>query len=251
MSHEEGSQEAILRTQRGFVHLLQRTDADYLGVDPTRTSLTGTGGTLKVGKHGGKPNKSGGVYKFETGFTWRSPTVELNDIGFLQASDEINHFTWVGYSVKKPFSIFNTAQINYNHWGRWDFGGKLLYAETHMNTNFWLKNNWRVGAGANYNQMEISNNALRGTTALRKPPGYGYDLSFESDSRKKITFEANLSKVGAFEKAVKFLSLNAGIQYQPINAVRLSIIPGYRRIKRKQDQFVANVGYNGTTTIHS
>lgn len=42
-----GSAESILNTQTSIVHLFQRVDADHVEVDPTRTSLTGTGGILR------------------------------------------------------------------------------------------------------------------------------------------------------------------------------------------------------------
>jgi hypothetical protein len=244
-SRVEGSADAILRTQRGFVHLFQRIDADHHELDPTRTSLTGTGGTIRIGKYGGNPNKDGGIYKFETGLTWRSPGLELNDVGFLLTSDEINHFAWGSYVIQQPFSIFNNAQINYNHWGRWDFEGQYLYSAFNTNAQVWFKNQWRFGGGFTYNPLEISNNALRGHTALRKPPGYGYDFNISSDSRKEITFQASSSSGAAYEKGVRFLSLEAGIQFQPFNALGFSVVPGYTRLERKQDQFVAHVTYEG------
>lgn len=247
VSQVRGTEQAILKTQTGFVHLLQRADADYVEVDPERTSLTGTGGTIKIGKYSGNPNKNGGIYKFETGVTWRSPLLELNDIGFLAAADEINHFTWGSYNIQQPFSIFNNARINYNHWARWDFGGRFLYTAINTNAHVWFKNNWRIGGGFTYNPLEISNNALRGATALRKPPGYGYDAYVESDSRKKVTFEVNMSSGAAYEKSVKFFSMRGGLQFQPFNSLRFSIAPGYTRVERSQDQFVANVDFAGQT----
>lgn len=145
ISHVSGSKESILATQTGFVHLLQRSDAEHLGVDPNLTMLTGTGGSIKIGKYSGVPDKKGGVYKFETGVTWRSPHLELNDVGFLLAADEINHFTWGSYNLQQPFSIFRNARINYNHWGRWDFGGNLLFVAFNTNSHLWFKNNWMMG----------------------------------------------------------------------------------------------------------
>ncbi|HUR31670.1 MAG TPA: DUF5916 domain-containing protein [Saprospiraceae bacterium] len=244
-SRVEGSEDAILRTQRSFVHLLQRTDAGHLELDPNRTSLMGTGGTVKIGKYSGEIDKNGGVYKFETGVTWRSPQLELNDIGFLLAADEINHFAWGAYAIQQPFSIFNNAQFNYNHWARWDFGGRFLYSAFNINTHTWLKNHWRTGGGLTYNPLEISNNALRGTTSLRKPPGYGYNFYVQSDSRKKITYDAFVSGGAGFKQTVKYFSIGGGINFQPINSLRFSIGPSYERGERKQDQFVANVDYNG------
>lgn len=247
MSHVEGTTDAILRTQRSFVHLFQRSDATYTTLDTSRTSLTGTGGTIKLGKFGGTPDKHNGYYKFETGVTWRSPELELNDIGFLLSADEINHFAWGGYNIQKPFSVFNSASLNYNHWARWDFGGTFLYSAFNTNLNLWFKNNMRIGGGFTYNPLEISNNALRGSTALRKPPGYGYFANFQSDSRKKITFQFFVSKGAAYEKAVDYFDISAGVQYQPINALKISIDPGYGYGIRRQDQFVAHSVYEGET----
>ena len=77
-----------------------------------RTSLTGTGGTVRFGKAGGKTGKHGQVFKFETGLTYRSPELELNDIGFMLTANEINQFTWAGLQFQKPFSIFRNARLN-------------------------------------------------------------------------------------------------------------------------------------------
>jgi len=242
-----GSRESILASQTNFVHLLQRTDAPHLGVDTTLTSLTGTGGSLKIGKYGGPDNKIGSVVKFETGVTWRSPHLELNDIGYLGTADQINHWTWIGYNLQQPFSIFRNASINYNHWARWDFGGRFLYNAFNTNAHLWFKNNWMIGGGFNLNPLDISNNALRGTTALRKPAGYGYDVYITSDSRKKVTFDANLGKGGDFDRELSFFNTGFGIQYQPFDAVSVSINMGYGRSRRNKDQFVANVRYGDVT----
>jgi hypothetical protein len=245
LSRVEGTADAIQRTQTSFVHLLQRRDADHVNYDPTRTSLMGTGGTLKVAKFGGKQNEQGGTMKFESGVTWRSPELELNDIGFLSAADEITHFTWTAYQIQQETKLFRSAEFNYNHWFRWDFSGKFLYNEYNVNSNAWLKNYWRVSGGFNYNPYDISNNALRGTTALRRPPGYGVNLSVQSDSRKKVNLRLNYSGGAAYQQAVTFRGFYGGISVQPIDAMQFSISPSYERSTRKQDQFVANIPYAG------
>ncbi|MFM2394999.1 MAG: hypothetical protein RLZZ546_2982, partial [Bacteroidota bacterium] len=89
ISHIDGTKEKILATQRSFEHLFQRSNATEVELNPDRTSLTGTGATFKIGKGGGKSASNGGILKFETGLTYRSPELELNDIGFMQAANEI------------------------------------------------------------------------------------------------------------------------------------------------------------------
>lgn len=244
-SRVEGSREAILETQTGFVHLFQRSNADHLSVDSTRTALTGTGGTFRIGKVGGSPDRRGGVFKFETGATWRSPELELNDVGFLQAADEINHFTWAGYHILKPFSIFRNGRLNYNHWARWDFGGQLLYTAYNTNAHVWFKNNWRIGTGLTWNPLEISNNALRGGSSLRKPPGMGTFVYFETDGRKKVSFFSEASVAWGFGHTVRAQDYSGGITIQPLDALRIGIYPGYSYSWRKQDQFVDQADLNG------
>lgn len=247
LSRVEGSTTSISNTQSSFVHLFQRTDADYIAFDSSRNSLMGTGGTLKIGKFGGTPSEIGGLLKFETGVTWRSPELELNDIGFLSTTDEINHFAWVGYQFQQPFSIFRNAGINYNHWARWDFGGRFTYSQFNMNAHGWFKNNWNVGTGFDWNPFEISNNALRGTTALRRPPGYGVFFSVSSDERKKVVGSFNYNGGHGYEKAVQYQGFFFQLRFQPSDALQFSFAPGYNRTIRLQDQFVDNVSYGPQT----
>jgi hypothetical protein len=242
-SRVEGSAAAILETQTGFVHNFQRPNAGYLAVDSTRTSLAGTGGAFKIGKIGGKPDKIGGVFKFETGMTWRSPELELNDVGFLLAADEINHFTWAGYNIQKPFSIFRNWRINYNHWARWDFGGQFLYSAFNTNTHAWFKNNWRIGAGLTWNPRDISNNALRGGASLRRPAGMGANLYVSTDSRKEVYFGLNAFFARGFDHTVRVQEYSGSVIIQPFDALRFSLRPAYGRSWRKQDQFVAQPAY--------
>ena len=53
MSHVRGDAETITATQTASGRFYQRPDASHLGVDPSRTSLTGFGGRLGVTRRGG------------------------------------------------------------------------------------------------------------------------------------------------------------------------------------------------------
>ena len=186
LSHMTGSKEAILRTQTGFEHLFQRIGATEVSVDSNRTSLTGTSGTIRFGKNSGKTGKLGQVFRFETGVTWRSPQLELNDIGFMLTTNEINHFSWAGISYPRSFSIFRNLRVNYNHWAKWDFSGKHIYTAFNTNTSGTFKNNYFFFTGFTWVAFGISNNALRGGPALRRLPGLQHNIQIGSDQRKKM-----------------------------------------------------------------
>jgi hypothetical protein len=243
-SHVEGTKEAILNTQTSFEHLFQRPNAPEFNLDSNRTSLTGMGGTIRFGKIGGKSGKLGQVFRFETGVTFRSPGLELNDIGFMYSSNEINHFTWMGLHFQKQFSIFRTARLNYNHWSRWDYGGKFLYQAFNFNSHATFKNNWQAGTGITWNPYEVLNNALRGASSIRRPPGIGHNVYVTSDTRKKVYVNLNAFNSWASSNTVINNNLGFSVIIQPFDAFNFSLGADYTYYSRKQDQFVTNVNFN-------
>jgi len=246
-SHLTGTKQAMLRTQTSFEHLFQRPNATEVSVDSNRTSLTGMGGTVRFGKSAGRSGKLGQVFMFETGVTLRSPGLELNDIGFMLASDEINHFTWAGFYFPRSFGIFRTARLNYNHWARWDYAGKLLFQAFNFNTNAVFKNYWSVGTSLNWATYGVSNNALRGATSIRRLPGIGPNFFVTSDTRKKIYANLNLSGFYGFHHRMRTNDVGLSLTLQPLDAMRIILSTNYSYNWRRQDQFVSNVAFGNIT----
>ena len=241
VSQVAGSTEAITRTQQSFEHYFQRPDAKHLSVDTTATSLVGHGGTIKLGRLNSN-------WKFETGVTWRSPKLELNDIGFMSNADGIYYFLWTGYRFTKPFSIFRWAQINYNHYSNWDFGGVNLYQAVNTNFHANFKNFWGMGGGLTYENKDISNNALFGGPALRKSRGFGQFAYLYTDQRKAIQFNLQTSQGWGFEKdeprSVRSQRYQIGITVQPSDAFNISFRPSYN-INERLVQNVSSADFEG------
>jgi hypothetical protein len=246
-SQVQGSKTAILNTQTAFEHLFQRKGASEVSVDSNRTALTGTGGTFRFGKIGGKSGRHGRLFKFETGFTLRSPELELNDIGFMLTANEINHFTWAGLHWPKSFLFFRNARLNYNHWSRWDYSGKFLNQAFNFNSHATFKNNWQVGTGSTTNVYDVSNNALRGTMAIRNPGNISHNAYVNTDFRKKLYAYLGIINTWGFGNTTKTNNLELTLYYQPMNNLRVSLSALYIYYWRRQDQFVDNVNYNNTT----
>jgi hypothetical protein len=245
-SNVQGKKEVILKTQRSFEHLFQRPDIKGIALDSTRTALTGTGATLRFGKTGGKAGNMGQVFKFETGLTYRSPQLELNDIGFMLTANEINHFTWLSLQYPKAFSFFRNARMNYSHWLRWDFGGKLMYSQFNINAFGTFKNNWQGSTSFTWNPYDVSNNALRGAAALRKPSGIGWSANVNSDYRRRLFGGINFFKFWGTRSVIGYNSAGLSLTYVPINSLNITLSANYENNWRKQDQFVQNVPYNNT-----
>lgn len=243
-SHIRGSVDAIKNTQESITHLFQRVGADHVTVNPDKTSLTGTGGNLQLGKIGK------GHWKFESGATWRSPELELNDIGFQREADDIRHYTWVGYQTLKPDSTFRRVGINYNHWSVWDFGGN--HNRMQFNTNSWQnwKNNWFSNIGFNYQPIQYSNFALRGGPRLRLSPGFSFFNGIESDGRKKLRFSVFHNGGKGFDDSYRNYAIEFGLTYQPVNALKVSAFPSYS-INNDKLQFIQNsMGNDGAIYLN-
>jgi hypothetical protein len=239
-SHVEGSADAIQGTQEAITHLFQRVGAEHVQVDTAKTSLSGSGGNLQLGKVGN------GHWKFETGATWRSPELELNDIGFQRESDDLRHYTWIGYQTLKPDSIFRRAGINYNHWSVWDFGGN--HNSLRFNTNGWQnwKNNWFTNLGLNYEPIQYSNFALRGGPRLRLSPEIGFWNGINTDRRKKLRFSLFHNGSKGVDNSYQRYSIEAGFTYQPTNALQISVFPQYS-INDDKLQYIDNIDLGNET----
>ncbi|GAB5526166.1 MAG: hypothetical protein Roseis2KO_40380 [Roseivirga sp.] len=236
VSHVKGTVEAIANTQTSIRHLFQRVDASHLGVDPDRTTLSGHGGDLKFGKAGQ------GHVKFETGLTWRSPGLELNDIGFLREADDIQNYFGITYQSLKPFGIFRDASVGYRHWLVWDFEGNHNYFDWDIEMNATFTNNWTATLGY-FSQPHIySKSLLRGGPRLLLADQAGLWWALGTDSRKKLSAALNgWTKTGGTDS---YYLLQNGIQitYQPLNQFNISLNPSYTVINNRL-QYITQLQY--------
>lgn len=238
MSTVQGTAAKITDTQQSFEHYYQRPDAEHIEVDDTKTSLNGHGGTISLANYGGSDNLS-----FQGGVTWRSPGLELNDIGFLNTADQIYYAQWVGYRFPKPFGIFRSFRINYNHYLNWTYDGESLYKAVNTNAHASFTNYWEVGGGLTYEFQDISTKALFGGPKLRQSSGISPWFYWSSDQRKKLTYGMHgfgFRATGKDKGAVKVSSVNIFAAYQPTDALNISIRPRYF----EQNRAIQNVSYD-------
>jgi hypothetical protein len=217
----QGSREAIERTQTSSVHYFQRPDADHLAFDPERTSLSGFGGNFEIGKRGnGKLRYAGGV-------TWRSPGLELNDMGYLHQSDVIMSWGWAGYRIMQPTWIFNQLNMNFNAWQGYNFGGTPIFVGGNVNFSGQLKNYWSIYCGLNRQGPSLSQGALRGGPSLRNEPGVSSWFGIGSDERKRLRVEGSGSLFVGRDRSREGYDTELSVVFRPSKGLSLSIAPGY------------------------
>ena len=231
MSHVKGSEESITTTQAASERYFQRPDNNHADVDSARRSLSGTGSTFVFGKRSGK-------LVFDVGYSWLSPELELNDVGFLMQTDLMTQWIWTQYRVLNPIGIFRSMRYNAIQYTEWDFDWRNLSTGYNLNGRVQFKNFWVLGTGASYATHNVSNADLRGGPALHYPGNADYWLALGTDSRKKLLLEINPQWEWGFDGYSKSISLEAEITYRPTNALSLSVAPSFTSLNN-QMQYVA------------
>jgi len=217
MSHVLGSPEAIENTQRSITRLFQRTDAKHVSVDPTRTSLTGTGGRIELGKAGG------GNWRYNGGFIWRSPELELNDVGFLRNTDQMIQFANLRYLWQVPTKMFRNASVEASQVTEYDFQKNLNRIRFEGEGNINWANNATSNVGFGTSIRGYSNAFLRGGPRWRTADNRYVYGSFGSDRSKKFSYNVNFTFVDADENVFKRNRYAFSFNYQPIDALNISL----------------------------
>jgi hypothetical protein len=231
MSHLEGTPEAITATQRSAERYFQRPDNDHANVDSARKSLTGTGGTFKIGKKSGRLN-------FDVTCSWLSPGLELNDIGFLQQTDLINQSAFIQYRVPKPVGIFRSQSYWFGQNMGWDFDWRNLSSGAWSEAGLEFKNFWWLGGGLQVNGQNTSNADLRGGPAVRYPGNFSNWVWGNTDRRKKIQISFSASWLHGKSDYLQTRDLDLTLTYRPINALSFSVAPSFSS-NHNQVQYVS------------
>lgn len=237
-SHVTGSEVAITRTQNSITHLFQRVDASHVDVDPNRTSLTGTGGRLELGKAGG------GNWRYNGGVNWKSPELELNDVGFLRQADDVRQFAELKRLFLKPKGFYRRAQLGIELSSAYDFEGNYNRIQYEFNGYINFKNNWSMEGGMAHKPRIFSNTVLRGGPRWRWSEENFAFLVLQSDQRKKFNFTAGYVNSQAKQNNFSFINYFAEINYQPFNAFSLSLNTEYA-VNPSRTQYVTEVSFNG------
>jgi hypothetical protein len=223
-SHVSGSEEAITNLQESPARLYQRPGADYVTLDTTRTSLSGYGGNLQFWKTSGRFNMLAAL-------VWKSPGLELNDVGYLRQSDELFQLIWMGYNWYEPFSIFRTLRVNIDQFMVWDFGGVLAVKGIEGGGMAQFKNFWSSHVRFDIIGEKRINSYLRGGPSMLLPGNINLRGEITTDSRKKLVFEPGFGFEIGFDNSSKSYEYSVEMEYKPINSLNLSLEPEYSKEK--------------------
>ena len=98
---------------------------------------------------------------------WRSPGVDLNDVGYMRQADYIKQDLGMVYNVNKPKGILLNYFFILEQRHHWSFGGENLKDELDAHFSFRLKNYWKFNLDLDRTYNEIDTRQLRGGPSLR------------------------------------------------------------------------------------
>ena len=178
-SNLSGSKQSISRIQQLPIHLFQRVDAPHLGLDDGVTQMSGWGGDLQGGKGSGKIRATASV-------SWRSPGLDLNDVGYLREADVISQKATLKYMVTKPAGIVQNYTLMMEQRHDWSFGAENTYDGLEGNGKFTFTNLWELVTSLSHCFNILDTRQLRGGPALRKEPFSLAGFVLHSNTNKKF-----------------------------------------------------------------
>lgn len=235
-SHVRGTPEALLETQTGPTHYFQRPDASHLALDSTATSLSGHGGYIDVGKFGGR-------WQYAFIGMWRSPGLELNDIGFMRQADFMLDVLWLGYRIPKAWWIFRSLFFNIERFAGHNFNMDKLFSGGGAGFNVQFRNYWRLGFNVSLETDNLDVTRLRGGPALEVPGGQSIFMRIDSDERKAVS-----AGIGGFvyrgaDDISTLKGLFPSLNIRPSDRLMITIMPELN-LRDVNLQYISTESYN-------
>jgi hypothetical protein len=218
-----GDAEAIANLQRASARYYQRPDVNYVHFDSTRTSLSGYGGQIKVGKG------SKGLWRYSTQFDWRSPGLDLNDIGYMRTADVVKMTNALSYFVNQPVSIFRTYSIGVTEASNWDFG--MHYLSTTLGTTLYLEflNNWALSFEGGHTSQALDTRLLRGGAAMLVPGTWYAEAHARTDPSQDVVVDCEYGLSGGGSNSAHGAWLEPSISIVPMTPLRIAVSAEFRR----------------------
>ncbi|MEZ5069531.1 MAG: DUF5916 domain-containing protein [Bacteroidales bacterium] len=214
-SQLKGSREAILLQQLSHNHRFQRPDAEYILVDSLREELAGHGALVRIGKNGGR-------FNFHAQGQYRSPGLNLNDLGYIRQSDFMGESLEATYERNEPGTWIRNYLLEVHQEALWSFGGENT--GNLAGADFTIRNNalWSFSAGTHYQFSILDTRELRGGPALRLDPRYQLELGIRSNPTKDLSGDLEYEYTTFGQEGYFGNELEAGVDWLPVKRLKIS-----------------------------
>jgi hypothetical protein len=214
-SQLKGSPEAILRKQLSHIHRFQRPAADHLEVDSLRENLGGHGALVRMGKNGGKWN-------FNLQGQYRSPGLNLNDMGYLRQSDFMSQRVEASYQMNDPKEWIRNYYVMVFQGAEWSLGGENTGMQAGMALMVRNNNLWSFSLNSVYNFSSLDTRELRGGPALRNDSRFQTGVSVRSNSAKDLSASVKYNYMALGMPNSSDQSMTFSLTWLPVKRLKFS-----------------------------
>ena len=218
MSHVRANANRMADLQQSSRHYFQRPDVDHVSLDTTATSMTGYAGRVWL-------NKQKGNVLFNAAFGFITPKFDVNDVGFMWRTDQINGHVIGGYKWVKPGLFTRHAELHFALFGSTDFGGNPIWSGFFHMGYLKLLNYYNIDWMYAYNPESYSNRLTRGGPLSKNPAGWEGGLNISSDNRKPWVM--SIGGHGGDYGKTKYWNIYGSIEWKPVSNISFSISPRY------------------------
>ncbi|MDX1661399.1 MAG: DUF5916 domain-containing protein, partial [Gemmatimonadota bacterium] len=240
-SHVTGDTAAILRLQRSSARYYQRPDADHVELDPSRTALSGFSAGLGIERN------SGEHWLWEAGVSARSPGFEINDLGRLRRTDEIDARARLTLRETRPGSFYRSWGVHLIGANEWNFDGTNTGRGVELEGNLRFLNYWQAELEGSMRFRAMSDRLTRGGPLMETGRGWSVRAGLENSwaAATRVGVEARYGESETGEQSVRVggrLSLRPGPRW------RLSFEPSWETGTDPR-QYVATFDRDGEATF--
>ncbi len=221
-SYVAGDSARLTGLQTASQRYYQRPDQHYLRVDPRRRSLTGYTALVYLSRNGGRH------WLYDASAGVESPGFELNDIGRLNGSDDIDVAGSLTYRETSPGRRFHRWSMRLAGSANYDYGGERQVSRVALNFAQVWNGYQETGVQGYYRPRYQSDLLTRGGPLMGSPAAWGATAQFFSgeagSTHLHVDGNVQRDEFGGWDAAVE-----AEFSTRPTPRLELSITPGVQR----------------------
>lgn len=239
-THVRGDTGAIRRLQTGPTRFFQRPDLSHVTYNPLRTAMSGYSAQLRADKDAGRRILWGAEVKLE------SPGYEVNDLGRLQSTDDIEYNADIQIRETIPGRYLQNWRLGFDTRGAWNYDGMHQQNIWNQNTNITFRNFWSLNLRNSLELAAISDALTRGGPYMGTGRAFSQELRINSPFGARTGWRVNggysRDEFGALRRNV-----GGQVTLRPMPALSLSAEPSYQKGTDPRQYVTSRAG--GTRTF--
>ena len=217
-THVAGDTASIRRLQVANSRLFQRPDRRDAIYDPRKTSMSGYSAQLRADKDAGQHVLWGAEVKLE------SPGFEMNDLGRLQSTDDIEYNADLQIRETTPSRYLQNWRLGFETRGAWNFEGTHQLNTWTQNSTATLRNFWNLNVRSTINLPTVDDAVTRGGPYMGLPREFRQEFRVNNPFVAKTAWRLNggygVDEFGAWRRNV-----SGQITLRPSPRVSVSVEP--------------------------